>query len=142
MKYFTMQECIYSSTAKANGIDNTPSPEFVSYVVETVETLLDSLCEAWGKHCNRYGLDKVGIRISSGYRYQELNAVAGGPKPSARCSGYALDLIPLNGKTGSFKRFCCRFLAYKAFDQLISEGEDTSGMPCWMHVALLLFACL
>lgn len=33
-----------------------------------------------------------------------------------------------------FKRFCRNFLADKAFDQLISEGEDKFGVPAWMHV--------
>ena len=48
-----------------------------------------------------------GINISSGYRCPELNKAVGGSSTSAHCYGYAFDL---------------------------SEGEDNSGMPSWMHV--------
>lgn len=47
MKYFTLQECIYSSTAVAKGFDNKPSPEIEVHIVESVEMLLDPLREAW-----------------------------------------------------------------------------------------------
>lgn len=47
MKYFTLQECIYSSAAVAKGIDNTPTPEIEAHIVESVEMLLDPLREAW-----------------------------------------------------------------------------------------------
>ena len=50
------------------------------------------------------------------------------------CQGYAFDLVPENGKMREFKRFCREFLSDKAFDQLISEGEDNSGVPSWMHI--------
>ena len=36
------------------------------------------------------------------------------------------DLVPTNGQMRAFKRFCRDFLAGRAFDQLISEGEDNS----------------
>lgn len=47
MKYFTLQECIYSSAAVAKGFDNKPSPEIEVHIVESVEMLLDPLREAW-----------------------------------------------------------------------------------------------
>lgn len=134
MKYFTMQECIYSSTAVARGIDNTPSPEIEAHIVESVETLLDPLREAWGEHCTRHDLGKAGINISSGYRCPELNKAVGGSSTSAHRYGYAFDLVPTNRQMRTFKRFCREWLAGRAFDQLISEGEDESGMPSWMHV--------
>ena len=134
MKYFTMQECIYSSTAVARGIDNTPSPEIEAHIVESVEMLLDPLREAWDNYCNRNNLGKGGINISSGYRCPELNAAVGGSSTSAHRYGYAFDLVPTNRQMRTFKRFCREWLAGRAFDQLISEGEDESGMPSWMHV--------
>ena len=42
--------------------------------------------------------------------------------------------MPVNGQMQAFKRFCRDFLAGRAFDQLISEGEDDHGVPSWMHV--------
>lgn len=60
MKYFTMQECTYSSTAAARDIDNTPSPEIEAHIVESVEMLLDPLREAWDNYCNLNNLGKGG----------------------------------------------------------------------------------
>lgn len=134
MKYFTLEECTRSETARKKNIDNTPLPEIEAHIVESIETLIDPLREAWGDYCTRNGLGKAGIRISSGYRGPELNKAVGGSSTSAHCHGYAFDLVPTNGKMKEFKRFCRDFLADKAFDQLISEGEDSSGMPSWMHV--------
>ena len=134
MKYFTMKECISSKTARDSGICNIPTPEIEKNIVESVETLLDPLREAWENYCKQNGLGKVGINISSGYRCPELNAAVGRSDTSAHMSGYAFDLVPTNGQMRTFKRFCRKFLADKAFDQLISEKESHSGMPKWMHV--------
>ena len=88
MKYFTMQECTYSSTAVAKGIDNTPTPEIEAHIVESVETLLDPLREAWETHCKQNGLGKVGINISSGYRCPELEGEDDSGMPSWMHVGY------------------------------------------------------
>lgn len=124
-----MRECTYSSTAVAKGIDNTPMPKIEAHIVESVETLLDPLRGAWETHCKQNGLGKAGINISSGYRCPVLNKAVGGSTTSAHRYGYAFDLVPINGHMLAFKRFCRDFLAGHAFDQLISEGEDDSGMP-------------
>ena len=134
MKYFTFEECIHSETAKAKGIDNTPSAEHKAHIIESVETLVDLLREAWGQYCSRAGLGSPSIRISSGYRSPALNAAVGGSKTSAHCYGYAFDLIPVNGKMREFKRFCRQFMSSHPFDQLISEREHDTGLPDWMHV--------
>lgn len=134
MKYFTLEECTRSETARKKNINNTPLPEMESHIVESIESLIDPLYEAWGDYCSRNGLGKTGIRISSGYRGPELNKAVDGSSTSPHCYGYAFDLVPTNGKMREFKRFCRDFLADKAFDQLISEGEDKNGMPSWMHV--------
>lgn len=78
--------------------------------------------------------DRQGIRISFGYRSLELNRVMGSSSSLAHCHGYAFDLVPTNGRMMEFKRFCRDFLADNDFDQLISEGEDSKGVPSWMHV--------
>lgn len=137
MKYFTLKECTYSATAEAEGINNTPNAEYEAHIVESIETLVDPLREAWGKHCRQTGLGKEGINISSGYRCPKLNEAVGGSETSAHCYGYAFDLVPANGKMLEFKRFCRDFLTNYtecSFDQLISEKENKSGVPNWMHV--------
>lgn len=134
MKYFTLEECIYSATAISKHIDNTPNAEQEAHIVESIETLIIPLREAWERHCEQNELGKAGINISSGFRCPELNAAVGGAKNSAHCSGYAFDLIPANGEMMDFKHFCHEFLSTQSFDQLISEGESHGGMPSWMHV--------
>lgn len=134
MKYFTLKECTYSATAEAKGIDNTPSAEHKAHIVESIETLVDQLREAWEVHCHQAGLGIVGITISSGYRSPALNAAVHGSATSAHCYGYAFDLVPANGKMIEFKHFCRDFLTNHPFDQLISEKEDKKGIPSWMHV--------
>lgn len=134
MKHFDIQECTRSETAKAKNINNTPGAEHLAHIVETVETLLEPLREAWEDYCHDAGLGTPGIRISSGYRGPALNAAVGGSTTSAHCHGYAFDLIPLNKKMTEFKSFCRKFLADRPFDQLISEGENEAGLPSWIHV--------
>lgn len=134
MKHFNISECTRSETATAKGIDNTPGVEHLAHIVETVETLLDPLRDAWEDYCHHLGLGTPGIRISSGYRGPVLNAAVGRSITSAHCHGYAFDLIPLNQKMTEFKSFCRKFLADRPFDQLISEGENEAGLPSWIHV--------
>ncbi|MDK7740930.1 D-Ala-D-Ala carboxypeptidase family metallohydrolase, partial [Veillonella nakazawae] len=73
-----ISECTRSETATAKGIDNTPGVEHLAHIVETVETLLDPLRDAWEDYCHHLGLGTPGIRISSGYRGPVLNAAVGG----------------------------------------------------------------
>lgn len=137
MKYFTLEECIYSATAEVKGIDNTPNPEHKANIIETVEALLDPLREAWEKYCHKKNLGRVGIHITSGYRCPALNKAVGGSSTSAHCYGYAFDLVPTNNHIIEFKHFCRDFLSnYKgsSFDQLISEKENKDRVPNWMHV--------
>lgn len=129
-----MRECTYSPTAVAKNIDNTPTPEIEAHIVESVEMLLDPLCEAWETYSKQNNLGEAGINISSGYRCPMLNKAVGGSTASAHCRGYAFDLVPTNGQMRAFKRFCRDFLAERAFDQLISVDENDSGMPSWIHV--------
>lgn len=134
MKYFTMDEFIRSETARQRGIDNTPSEYQKNNVIEMVDNLLDPLREAWAVECNKYKLGTAAIRVTSGIRSKALNEAVGGSKTSAHYLGYAADLMPCNGKLGHFKRFCIEWLVDKDFDQIISENEDSTGTPKWIHI--------
>lgn len=134
MKYFTMDEFIRSETAGQQGIDNTPSEYQKNNVIEMVDNLLDPLREAWAVECNKYKLGTAAIRVTSGIRSKALNEAVGGSKTSAHYLGYAADLMPCNGKLGHFKRFCIEWLVDKDFDQMISEDEDSTGTPKWIHI--------
>ena len=136
MKYFTIEEFTRSDKASQLGIDNTPNQSQIDNVNELVVNLLDPLREAWGNHCKRYNLGTGTIRISSGIRSQALNEAVGGSKTSAHYLGYAADLVPYNKNLKEFKEFVWRWLVESGedFDQFISEDENPSGIPAWIHL--------
>lgn len=134
MKHFTISELIRSDTARRLGFDNTPSEEHRHNIELTVHELLDPLREAWAVHCAHEQWGTPAIRITSGYRGFRLNKAVGGSNTSAHCTGFAFDLVPGNGRLREFKRFCREWLTGRAFDQLISEDENTAGVPQWLHI--------
>lgn len=81
-KYFSLDELCHSDTAKAEGIDNTPSEEVKKNLEALIENVLDPLREAYGKP----------IYINSGYRCPALNKAVGGVDNSFHTKGYACDI--------------------------------------------------
>ena len=136
MKHFTMAELTNSATAKAKGLDNTPTPEHIDNIFEFVENLLDPLREAWAHHCKDGNLGSPALNITSGYRGFRLNEEVGGSETSAHCFGYAADIVPANRELSVFKNFCRKWLRkyHIQFDQMISEKEDAYGTPRWIHI--------
>ena len=127
MTYFTISELIASDTAKAKGIDNSPTTEVRANLVALIETLLDPLREAW----------KSPIKVTSGYRCPELNRAREirGSSTSAHLYGYAADIVPLNGEISRFKSFCLNYFVTRRhlFDQVILEDNGKSE---WVHIGL------
>lgn len=118
MKYFTIKEMTKSSTAKANGIDNTPSDEEIAKLQKLIETVLDPLREWYGKP----------IRVNSGYRCEALNEAVGGSNTSQHRLGEAAD-ITVGTKKGNKKLF--NYIKDNLpFDQLINESNFS-----WVHVS-------
>lgn len=118
MKYFTIEEMTKSSTAKANGIDNTPSSEGVLKLQKLIEAVLDPLREWYGKP----------IKINSGYRCEALNEAVGGSDTSQHRLGEAAD-ITVGTKKGNKKLF--EYIKDNLpFDQLINESNFS-----WVHVS-------
>lgn len=134
MKYFTMEELTASVTARRLGLDNTPNPEHRANLEMFVAQLLDPLRSAWAAKCANDQLGSNAINITSGYRGFRLNAAVGGSKTSAHCVGYAADLVPANGRLAEFKAFCRDWLKGQSFDQMISEDENSKGVPRWIHI--------
>ena len=81
-KHFSLDELCHSDTAKAEGIDNTPSEEVKKNLEALIENVLDPLREAYGKP----------IYINSGYRCPALNKAVGGVDNSFHTKGYACDI--------------------------------------------------
>ena len=120
--HVTLDELIYSATAKRLGIDNTPS----ATVLIQLKRLADMI------ELVRLQLGSVPILISSGYRCPLLNQAVGGAAHSAHQWGCAVDFTaPQFGKPIDV----CRQLDATdlPFDQLIVESSK--GIS-WVHLGL------
>lgn len=128
-----MEEFTNSDKAKKYNIENKPNLIYKSNIIQFVNELLDPLREAWGIYCEKNKLGKAGLKVTSGFRCHDLNKKIGGSSTSAHCYGWAVDLVPINGKFKEFKQFCIKWLKDKQFDQFISE-EEINGVPQWIHI--------
>jgi hypothetical protein len=121
-KNLTLQELIHSNTAKAKGIDNSPTNEHLRNLIEIANNIFQPLRDGIGKP----------IRISSGYRSEKLNKAVGGSKTSQHNKGQALDLVATTGFTN--KDIFDYIKNNLEFDQMIWEfGTDKN--PDWVHVS-------
>jgi len=117
-QHFTLNEFTISQTATRKGIDNTP-PE---PVIERLRMLAATLERVRGL------LGNSPIRISSGYRSQELNRAIGSSDNSAHVLGYAVDFTcPIFGTPKEVANEIAKS-AIK-FDQIIYEGT-------WIHLSI------
>ena len=123
-KYFTLKEMTYSDTAKKYGIDNTPPAGVIVHLNELM-LFLDPLREAWGSP----------ITVTSGYRCEYLNRKVGGSSTSVHKRGWAVDLVPKNGKMREFKKFVKEYLKDKKYDQCLIEKNSKTGSE-WVHIGL------
>lgn len=120
--YFTIGELTASDTAKAKGIDNTPTPAAKQNLQDLITNVLNPVREIYGKP----------IIISSGYRCPALNTAVGGAANSQHKTGQAADLVPANTK-GSLEQIFAACVAVGNFDQLIIE-QNSKGQR-WVHVS-------
>lgn len=123
MKYFSIEELTYSSTANYRGIQNKPSTEEEANLRNLVEDVLDKIRDRYGKP----------IRVNSGFRNAALNSAVGGSKTSQHMMGEAADIT-----TGTRDGNAALFRIIKemqrseeiVFDQLIDEKNLS-----WIHVS-------
>ena len=120
--YFTIKELSYSKTAEEKNINNSPDINIQKHLEELIK-FLNPLREAWGEP----------ILVSSGFRCPELNKAVNGSETSAHLIGYAVDLVPANGKIDEFKKFIVDYMKIRMFDQCIIEK---SGKTEWIHIGL------
>lgn len=119
MKYFTIKELCKSSTAKANGIDNTPNATITTNLEKLVKYILDPLRERFGKP----------IIVNSGYRCPKLNKAVNGSKTSHHLLGLAADIT---GGSIAMNKILFNLIQSLdlPFDQLIDEKNYK-----WIHVS-------
>ena len=120
-KYFTMPELVRSRTAethKPKPIDNTP-PSYLLPNLHRLMDYLDLIREAYGEP----------IRVSSGFRCDDLNRAVGGASNSQHKQGLAADLVvpDLDRLLGVIRKL-------GGFDQLIDERPG--GGSRWVHVSI------
>lgn len=123
MEYFTFTEFERSDMATRYCIENAMPECAKKNVAALVDTVLDPLREAWGKP----------IRVTSGYRCEELNRRVGGVSTSQHTTGCAADITTGN-KVDNARLFHLAIELKLPFDQLIWEKGDKNG-PSWIHIS-------
>lgn len=122
--YFTIEELCQSETAEEFEIDNYPDINTINNLNKLIE-FLNPIREAWGS----------ALIVTSGYRCKELNEKLGGSKTSVHKLGWAVDIIPQNGKMEEFKKFLIRYVKDNnlTWDQILVEKSKYST---WIHIGL------
>lgn len=116
---FSISELVKSDKAKQKGIKNIPS-------ISQIDNMLNLIF-----YCLQPIRDKFGaIRITSGYRCEELNKLVKGSATSNHLQGNAADIIPLNATFKQVYDFIVNNLDYdECFIEKNSDGTK------WLHVA-------
>lgn len=126
MRYFTIEELCWSEKASALKVPNVPNEEQRDSLVSLVENVLDPLRAKIGS----------AIRISSGFRCEQLNKIVGGASKSQHLLGEAADIIGKKPKD-TLKLF--ELAKDMDFDQLIWEKQvkmpDGTLVPKWVHIS-------
>ena len=117
MKYFSIEELCKSDTAKAKGIDNTPSKEVIDNLTRLIETILDPLREWFKKP----------IYVNSGYRCKALNEAVEGVNNSLHLIGCGVD-IDTNDAAENKKLF--DYIK----DNLPFTELGWEGKGAWIHI--------
>lgn len=120
--HISYKEATYSPTAKAKGIDNTPSDDVINRMKLVAENIFEPV---------RLHFDSP-IYISSFFRCAKLNVAIGGSKTSAHVTGEALDMDGDVYDSPSNKQIFEYIRDNLKFDQLIIEGI-TGGKMAWVH---------
>lgn len=122
-KNFTLEELYASSTAKAKGINNIPTPQAIINLTYLVSKVLQPL--------RVYAQEP--IKIGSGYRSPALNRAVGGVSNSQHMTGQAADLC-IDGNIEKGRKWFDLIRRNLPFDQLIWEKNPKTG-SYWVHVS-------
>ena len=123
-KNFTLDELVYSPTAKRLGIDNTPTEDVKEKLIILAQTLLQPIRDDW----------RSPIVVTSAYRSPQLNKAVGGSKTSQHMMGEAADL-KVGDKEKNKKLF-------NLINKLMQQGKIKVGQLIdeynysWVHVSL------
>jgi len=119
---FSLKEFTKSTTARRNGIDNTPQDAHLDNAIALFENVVQKVRNHFGRTI-----------INSGYRSIELNKKVGGSNKSQHCKGQAADIECPGYSNYDVAKWIEDNLD---FDQVILEfhipGISDSG---WVHVS-------
>lgn len=117
----SLAEAIKSATALRKGIANKPTQSHLINLKEVANNIFQPCREHFGKP----------LRVTSGYRSEELNKAIGGSSKSQHSKGEALDMQSTKGYTN--KELFMFIKDHLNFDQLIGEFPDNVGEFAWVH---------
>ena len=127
---FTLNDFIYSETAKAKGINNMPDEQSLKNIVG-IANVIQMIQDELG----------MKLHVNSCYRGPALNTAIGGAKKSDHIFGAAVDIkvIPFSLENNMKLWNCVNRLADEGkikFRQLIFEHGNRSKGPQWVHVSI------
>ena len=144
---FTLEEMIYSDTAKAKRINNSPTEVHKKVLKHTCQYLLEplrALLNAKYKVYKGKKVKQVGLKVTSGYRSAALNAaIPGSSKTSQHCKGEAADLQAKIVFTDGTSATLPYTELYENIKQWVKEGklsvdqciQEKSGTSVWVHAS-------
>ena len=116
----TYKQATQSQTATRLGLTNEPGHKELTAMKLVAAACYEPAVAHFGP-----------IPISSFFRSHKVNAAIGGALTSQHIDGEAMDLDLGNQNTNLLKWL----RANTPFDQIISEYEDSHGVPSWVHVS-------
>ena len=125
-EHFNLIEFERSSTATANGIDNSCPYQYIPVLQQLCKTILEPLRQHFGEP----------VIISSGYRCPTLNIRVGGVYSSQHTLGEAADIVPPYNQRQtpySLNEWFEWLQTNTDFDQLILEHNSQGSY--WIHVS-------
>lgn len=125
-KNFSRAELISSQTATRLDIDNEPKDNEIEVNLNHLAYWLQELRNRLSKHYKR----DVPIRVTSGFRCEELNIRIGGSKRSAHCHALAADFTASGLTTKEVCLFIFQHCQDMIFDQCIDEFDR------WVHIGI------
>ena len=147
-EHFTLEELIYSDTAKRLGINNEPPMVHQGTLKHTCQYLLEPLrallnIKYVGRIINGKTISKVIINITSGYRCEKLNKKVGGKDNSQHLDGQAVDceaVFIFKDGTKQVLNYMALFADIKQFvtDGLMSVDQciqERSNQAVWVHIS-------
>lgn len=145
-EHFTLEELIYSDTAKAKKISNKPSPLHKKVLKHTCEYLLEKIRALLNEKYKEYKGKKVKeviLKITSGYRSPELNAAVGGATTSGHTKGECADIEAIIVFSDGKKEALPFNVLYEDIKAWVKEGkmsvdqciQEQSGSAKWVHVS-------